>query len=94
MAIKNRFERVSEVQPDAITLSLIQRADGQLGSIIVPASATSGELSEDKTSEMLPAQDAFRSAIRLGNQMKLAVVVMDPDGVWKEEWGQLYTPLD
>jgi hypothetical protein len=23
-----------------------------------------------------------------------AIVVMDPNNVWKEDWGELYTPLD
>ena len=40
--------------------------------------------------EPMPAQDAFSGAVRLANQLKIAIVVHDPDGVWKLEWGELY----
>ena len=89
----NRFEQVSEVQPDAITLSLSRSATGEVGAVILPAVASGGRLSEDKISGELPAIDLFRSAIKLANEMKLAIVVMDPEGVWKKEWGELYTPV-
>ena len=91
---KNRFERVSAVQPDAITLSLSRSSSGEVGSVIVPASASGGRFSDDKVSEALPAVDSFRSAIKLANEMKVAIVVLDPENVWKENWGELYTPVD
>ncbi|MBR1232049.1 hypothetical protein [Bradyrhizobium sp. AUGA SZCCT0182] len=91
---KNRFERVSEVQPDAITLSLSRSSSGEVGSVIFPASASGGKFSEDKISDELPAVDSFRSAIKLANEMKVPMVVMDPNGVWKDNWGELYTPVD
>jgi hypothetical protein len=90
----NRFEQVDEIQPDAITLSLGRSGEGEVGSVIFPASASGGRLSEDKISGELAAVDSFRSAIRLGNDMKVAVVVIDPQGVWKKEWGELYKALD
>jgi len=90
----NRFEQVSEVQPDAITLSLSRSATGEVGAVILPAAASGGRLSEDKISGELPAIDSFRSAIKLANEMKLAIVVMDPEGVWKKDWGELYAPVD
>ena len=34
--------------------------------------------------------EAFRSAIRLANEIKSPIVVLDPDGLWKPEWGDLY----
>jgi uncharacterized membrane protein len=37
--------------------------------------------------EPMPAQDAFSGAVRLANQLKIAIGVPDPDGVWKKEWG-------
>ena len=90
----NRFERVDEAQPDAITLSLTRSASGEVGSVIFPASASGGRISEDKVSGELPAVDSFRGAVKLANEMKVPIVVMDPDGVWKKEWGELYTPVD
>lgn len=91
---RNRFEQVSEVQPDAITLVLKRENDGISGSIVLPAAASGGRLITDQISAQLPAQDAFRGAIRLANDLKLALVVCDPDGVWKSEWGELYQPID
>jgi hypothetical protein len=91
---KNRFERVSEVQPDAITLSLSLSAAGEVGSVVFPASASGGRIAEDRVSAELPAVDSFRSAVKLANEMKVAIVVMDPDNVWKDNWGELFTPLD
>jgi hypothetical protein len=90
----NRFEQVDEIQPDAITLSLGRSGTGEVGSVIFPASASGGRFSEDRVSGELPAMDSFRSAIRLANEIKVAVVVIDPQGVWKKEWGELYKALD
>jgi hypothetical protein len=92
---KNRFEQVDEIQPDAITL-VLKRDDGDAssGSIVLPAAASGGRLSSDQVSAQMPAQDAFRSAIRLANDMKLPIVVCDPDSVWKPEWGDLYQAID
>src|SRR5262245_13631104 len=88
--VKNRFEQVSEVQPDAITLVLKRDNDGASGSIVFPATASGGRRCTDQISSNLPAQDAYRGAIRLANDMKVAIVVCDPDGVWKSEWGELF----
>lgn len=87
---RNRFEQVDEVQPDAITLSFRKSGNEESGIVYVPASATQGRSPIDHVSESMPAVDCFRSSIKLANEMKLAIVVMDPDGVWKPEWGDLY----
>ncbi|WGR92607.1 MULTISPECIES: hypothetical protein [unclassified Bradyrhizobium] len=91
---RNRFEQVNEIQPDAITLVLKRDSDGASGSVVLPAAASGGRLTTDQVSAQLPAQDAFRGAIRLANDVKLAIVVCDPDGVWKSEWGDLYQAID
>lgn len=91
---KNRFERVAEVQSDALTLSLSKENEQEIGVVIFPASASNGRFSEDKTSDPLPARDSFRSAVRLANEVKLAIVVLDPDGIWNPEWGDLYSSTE
>ena len=91
---KNRFEQVDEVQPDAITLQLSRDSTGTTGQVIFPAAASEGRLSTDSVSPKLPAQDSFRTAVKLANESKLPVVVLDPDGVWSPEWGELYRPID
>jgi hypothetical protein len=87
---RNRFEQVDEVQPDSITLSLAKEGDREGGTVFFPASASNGQLTEDRVSSNLSVVDSFRSAIKLANEMKVAIVVMDPDGLWKKEWGDLY----
>jgi hypothetical protein len=91
---KNRFERVDEVQPDAITLSLSKEGDQDGGIVIFPASASNGRLTEDRVSQRLPLRDSFRAAVKLANEMKVAIVVLDPDNIWSSEWGDLYRAMD
>lgn len=38
---------------------------------------------------MAPAA-ALSGAVKLANQLKLAIVVFDPQSLWKGEWGELY----
>ena len=64
--------------------------DREGGIVHFPVSASSGRLTEDHVSGKLDAQDSFRAAIKLANSMKVAIVVMDPDGVWQADWGDLY----
>jgi hypothetical protein len=91
---RNRFEQVDEIQTDAITLVLKRDNEGETGSVVVPVTASGGRLGTDQISRPLPAQDAYRGAIRLANDMKVAIVVCDPNAVWKKEWGDLYRPVD
>ncbi len=92
--VRNRFEQVDEVQPDAITLVLKRENDSETGSVMFPASASRGRHSTDQISAPIAAKDAFRGAIRLANDVKVALVVFDPHSVWNSEWGDLYRPVD
>jgi hypothetical protein len=85
----NRFEQVDEVVPDAITIVLAQRADGQWAAVACPKTAHDS-LQADRITEPMAPKDALSGAVRLANELELAIVVMDPDGVWKPEWGALY----
>jgi hypothetical protein len=87
---RNRFEQVDEVQGDAITLSLVRDEGSESGTVIFPASASRGRLTQDQISPKLPAFNSLCSAIKIANVMKVAIVVLDPDGIWKQEWGDLY----
>jgi hypothetical protein len=87
---KNRFEQVDEIQADAINLTLSQKSDGQVGTIHCPKTAAPDRLSADLISEEVPARDAVIGAIELANSKKLPIVVIDPDKIWKQEWGELW----
>ena len=56
--------------------------------------AADASFSVDRIGEPVPPKDGLSGAIRLANQLKLAIVVVDPDGVWKPEWGELYRRQD
>jgi hypothetical protein len=91
---RNRFEQVDEPQPDAITLALIKDGEVDYGVVTCPAAIAGGKLATDTTSEKMPAKDAFRSAVRLANEIKAPIVVHDPGALCNSEWGDLYRPLD
>ena len=85
---KNRFEQVDELQPDAITLSLFKQDDVDYGDISCPSAVSGGRLPEDITSDKKPVQEAFRSAIRLANEVKAPIVVKDPGGTLAGRMGR------
>jgi hypothetical protein len=87
---KNEFEKVDVVQTDALTLELVAQDGAPFGIVHCPAAATGGRLPKDYRSEPMPGKEAFRSAIKLANDMKAPVVVLDPQDLWLKEWGQLY----
>jgi hypothetical protein len=91
---KNRFEQVDEPQPDAITLALTARDGKTFGTVTCPAEVSRGHLAQDMTSQELGDIEAFRSAVRLANEVKAPIVVVDPDGLWNAEWGDLYRPIE
>ena len=91
---KNRFEQVDEIQPDAITLTLANAEVEPVGTVTCPAALTGGRFPADLTAGPGPAKDAFRHAVKLANEFRAAVVVVDPDAVWQAEWGDLYRPID
>lgn len=87
---KNRFEQVDELQTDAINLTLIAKGETQVGIVHCPKTAAPDKLPADLTSEEIPALQAVGAAIELANSKKIPVVVIDPDHVWKSEWGDLW----
>jgi hypothetical protein len=85
----NRFEQVDEVVGDAVTIVLSQTPEGQWAKVFCPRSAHES-LTVDRVTEPMAPKDALSGAVKLANQLKIAIVVQDPDGVWKPEWGELY----
>lgn len=86
----NRFEKVDELQEDAISIILEQRAEGQWAKIHCPRAAVQGRLPKDYNSPDMPPVDALATAVKLANDLKAPIVVVDRDGIWKKQWGELY----
>lgn len=92
--VRNEFEKVDSVQPDALTL-VLAAPEGQLHGVIhCPAAATGGRLPKDFTSNPLPEREAIQSAIKLANDLKLPLVILDPEDLWPESWGLLFVAED
>ena len=87
---KNRFEQVDEPQPDAITLSLHKTDTASVAQVHCPTAVTSGRLAQDSISPEMPLIEGFRSAVKLANEIKAPLVVLDPEKLWQDEWGVLY----
>ena len=90
----NRFEQVEEPADDSMTLTLGRDGEAMSGVVSCPAAASGGRLPRDFASDRMPLREAIRSAVRLANEMRLPLVVMDPDGLWQAEWGALYREDD
>ena len=88
----NEFEKVDSVQPDALTLQLIAQDGMQYVRILCPASATAGRLPRDYDSGPMQGKEGFRAAIKLANDLKVPIVVLDEQDLWPKEWGTLVVP--
>ena len=86
----NRFEQVDEPQIDAISVVMEQRSDGRWAYVHCPTSAVSGRLPRDYRSEDLAPVVALENAVKLANELKVAIVVVDRDAIWQPSWGELY----
>jgi len=91
--VANRFEQVDEMVDDAITVALERRPDGDWARIFCPQSAHAS-LREDWATEAMAPNDALSAAVKLANNLKLAIVVVDPGAAWRREWGELYRAAD
>lgn len=88
---RNSFEQVDEVQPDAISFILEQRADGRWARVHCPTSALpAGAIPQNLDSGDIAPEVGISAAVKLANELKLAIVVIDKDGIWNAEWGDLY----
>jgi hypothetical protein len=77
--------------PGGVSIRIYQDADVVLGRVIAPedeidGSHTAAEADKDGA---IGVHQALASAIELAESHNNQVAVIDPDGLWKEEWGEL-----
>lgn len=84
----NRFDRVDQPDPAAVTVALGGSDASPSGTVHGPHSEVgrSIALGEDGS---LSAHQAVAVACHLANQLGRPVVVMDPLGRWDPAWGRL-----
>jgi hypothetical protein len=92
--VMNRFEKVDAIQLDALTLELSKDGDAAMGVVHWPAALSKHPLPKDYHSALAPAKDAFRNIVKLANDVKAPIVVMDNDNVWDASWGELFVVPD
>jgi hypothetical protein len=87
----NRFEQVDEPKPDAVTVTMWDQNGQAAGHVIGPV-----DVEHAKPPLVFAGQDgslmAFQALVigcQLANELHRKVVVIDPKGLWKSEWGQL-----
>jgi hypothetical protein len=87
----NRFEQVDEPGPDTVTVTLWDYDGQAFGHVLGPADAE-----HDKPPLVIAGQDdpmtAFQALVvgcQLANELRRKVVIVDPKGFWKPEWGRL-----
>jgi AMMECR1 domain-containing protein len=86
----NRFQRVEQVHPDAVSVELWSDKEGIRGSVACPDGGRSGGLVHFVSPETgMSAEEALATACHLANVDAREVVIMDPSGLWQPEWGTL-----
>lgn len=87
----NRFEQVDEPQPDAVTVTMWDDSGQARGHVIGPV-----DVEHSKPPLVFAGEDgslmAFQALVigcHLANEFHRKVVIIDPKGVWKPDWGQL-----
>jgi hypothetical protein len=82
----NRFNKVEQADPHAVTVALRDVAGRASGEVLGPDGETRLRFGEDGT---LSPHQALAVGCHLANQLDRAVVVIDRDGLWQPAWGRL-----
>jgi hypothetical protein len=87
----NRFQKVSEGRPDAVAVELWSSNGRIRGSVICPTEGRSGQHELFVSHEAgMSGHEALATACHLANVDGFEVVVIDPDNLWRAEWGSLH----
>jgi len=84
------FIRRSEPIPGEVTLRLYHDAGAILGAVTAPGGLKGTHTAAESDRDgMLGAHQALASAIELAPAHGNVVGVIDEDGLWRDEWGEL-----
>lgn len=82
----NRFDKVDDPDPAAVTVSIRNAAGRIFGEVLGPGGE--GRLALGEDGSMTPLQ-ALAVGCHLANQLDRPVVVIDSGGHWQADWGRL-----
>ena len=87
----NHFDQVDEPGPDAVTVTLWKQDGQACGSVLGPADLEHGDapLTIGGQDQPFTAFQALVTGCHLANEMHRKVVIVDPDRLWRPEWGRL-----
>lgn len=86
---RNRFDKVSEPQGSAVTLTLRLENGKPVGEIAGPVLSGGRKLQRKISLGARPAEEALNAAVELANDHQVRMVVVDPEGAWQPECGTL-----
>jgi hypothetical protein len=80
--------------PSEVAVHITQDDSGALVGVVVvpgshPAAIASGEMPKGPGMISRPAALAINDGIRKAQALQAPLVIVDPYGVWNEEWGEL-----
>jgi hypothetical protein len=86
----NRFDQVDAPRSDAVTVTLWDEGGESRGEAVGPMDAESGgtplKVGQDGS---LSAFQALVVGCQMANELRRKVVIVDPGGLWRTDWGQL-----
>jgi hypothetical protein len=88
----HRYEQVDQPSNKAVTLTFGTNGGRDRGEVTGPTKIILGRQVDVRTSQpgSLTPTKAFAMAEEMADQLGLPLVVVDPDGIWKPIWGELY----
>jgi len=84
----NRFEQVDEPRSDAVAVTLWDEGGEARGRVAGPTDAGDAPLQVGQDGS-LTAYQALAVGCHMANELRRRVVVVDPGGLWRSDWGQL-----
>lgn len=88
------FSGRAEALPVEVAVHITEADDGTLMGVVVPPGASpagngNGDLPVGAGLVPRPAALAINDGIRKAQALQAPLVIIDPYGVWNEEWGEL-----
>jgi hypothetical protein len=85
----NRFDQVDGPRSDAVTVMLRDEDGNARGEVVGPAEGGDGAPLAAGQDGSLTAFQAVVVGCQMANELRRRVVIVDPGGLWRTDWGQL-----